>query len=74
MELQKGIYFILHFFGITFINCETKIASIGLLDDAPKYGTYPHKSSNDQYMDPCKACKIYFSFSYMFFSSNFISI
>ena len=62
MELQKGIYLILHFFGITFINCDTsKVATVGLIEEAPKYGTYPHKSSNDNYMDPCKACKIFFS-------------
>lgn len=30
-------------------------ASVGLIDNAPKYGTFPHKTSNDQYMDPCKA-------------------
>lgn len=32
-------------------------AHVGLLETAPEYGTYPHKSSSDIYMDPCKACK-----------------
>ena len=34
-----------------------KHATVGLLENAPKYGTYPHKTSDDIYMDPCKACK-----------------
>ncbi|XP_053392429.1 tolloid-like protein 1 isoform X5 [Mercenaria mercenaria] len=55
MELLIGIYIFLQGFGVSFINCDIKRASVGLIENAPKYGTYPHKSSNDHYMDPCKA-------------------
>ena len=34
-----------------------KRATVGLLENAPKYGVYPHKTSDDIYMNPCKACK-----------------
>lgn len=57
MELRTGIYFILQIFGVSLVTCDKKHASVGLIENAPKYGTFPHKSSNDQYMDPCKACK-----------------
>lgn len=56
MEYRTGIYFILQIFGFSIVACE-KRASVGNIDNAPKYGTYPHKCSNDQFMDPCKACK-----------------
>lgn len=55
MQIRTGIYLILTIFGVSFVTCDTKHASVGLIEDAPKYGTYPHKSSTDEYMDPCKA-------------------
>ena len=59
MELRTAIYFILQCFGVSVINCHiNKPASVGLLENAPKYGAFPYKSSNDHYMDPCKACKL----------------
>jgi hypothetical protein len=36
---------------------DIKPASVGLIEEAIQYGTYPHKISDDSYMDPCKACK-----------------
>lgn len=57
MELRTGVYIILHFFGVSTVISGTKHASVGLIENAPRYGTYEHRSSKDQYMDPCKACK-----------------
>ena len=42
--------------GVVCVYCERR-AKVGLIENAPSYGTYPHKTSNDIYMDPCKACK-----------------
>lgn len=51
--LQRIWIFIL-FQGFICVCCEHR-AKVGLLENAPKYGTYPHKTSDDIYMDPCKA-------------------
>lgn len=60
MKPPKVLYkFLLLFAGISVINCDIQFAAVGLIEDAPKYGTYPHKISNDHYMDPCKACKLF---------------
>jgi len=59
MELTSGIYvLILHVTTLILLVNGEKHAHVGLVENASEYGTYPHKSSTDAYMDPCKACKL----------------
>lgn len=60
MELTRGVYVLFSYITtlMLFVNCE-RHARVRLVENAPEYGTYPHKTSNDIYMDPCKACKFF---------------
>lgn len=46
-------------------------AHVGLVETAPEYGTYPHKTSRDLYMDPCKARKSLFILNWQVFCLYF---
>lgn len=66
MELQTMIYVLLQSVIVSFVECDKdiKLASVGLFEEAPEYGTYPYKTSEDHYMDPCKACKFVNTFDF----------
>ena len=53
MEISRTLYFVCVQY-LTLVLCERR-ANVGQIDLAPKYGTYPYLTSNDIYMDPCKA-------------------
>ncbi|XP_052268222.1 bone morphogenetic protein 1 homolog [Dreissena polymorpha] len=56
MEVRTGCKLLIWQFSTywIYVICDSTARS-GLIENAPKYGTYPHKTSNDIYMDPCKA-------------------
>lgn len=57
---------VLHYITVL-VTCDRKV-TVGHVESAPKYGSYPYKTSNDIFMDPCKACKfvIFNKFNYGF--------